>query len=43
MTYETLKTRWEKGRISESMLRVYVKKGIISAEEFEKITGKAYE
>lgn len=42
MTYETLKTRWEKGRISESMLRVYVKKGVISKEEFEEITGKSY-
>lgn len=42
MTYETLKTRWEKGRISESMLRVYVRKGVLTPEQFEEITGKAY-
>lgn len=42
MTFETLKTRWEKGRISESMLRVYVKKGVLTKDEFEEITGKAY-
>lgn len=42
MTYETVKTRWEKGRISEAMLRVYVRKGVITAEEFEEITGMPY-
>lgn len=34
---EKLAERWEQGRISEAMLRVYVKKGIISREEFEEI------
>lgn len=42
MTLNTLKTRWEKGRISEAMLRVYVRKGVITAEEFEEITGIGY-
>lgn len=42
MTKETLITRWENGRISEAMLRVYVKKGIITAEEFKEITGIEY-
>lgn len=37
---EKLTERWAQGRISEAMLRVYVKKGIISREEFEEITGK---
>ena len=40
MNKETLAERWEQGRISEAMLRVYVKKGVISKEEFEEICGK---
>lgn len=43
MTYETLKTRWNKGRISEAMLRVYVRKGVLTKKEFEEITGIPYE
>lgn len=39
---EKLTERWEQGRISEAMLRVYVKKGIISKEEFEEICGEKY-
>lgn len=42
MTVETLKKRWEQKRISEAMLRVYVRKGVITAEEFENITGIPY-
>ncbi len=42
MTKETLKQRWDSGRISESMLRVYVRKGVITSAEFEEITGKVY-
>lgn len=40
--YEKLKDRWEHDRISESMLRKYVKAGRITEEEFEEITGKPY-
>ena len=40
--FQTLKTRWEQGRISESMLRKYVEAGRITAEEFTEITGIAY-
>ena len=40
--FETLKERWEHGRISEGMLRKYVEAGRITAEEFTEITGKAY-
>ena len=29
---EKLAERWEQGRISEAMLRVYVRKGILSKE-----------
>ncbi|MGN0706538.1 MAG: XkdX family protein, partial [Faecalibacterium sp.] len=38
----TVKQRWQTGRISEAMLRVYVRKGILTAEDFEEITGKLY-
>lgn len=37
---EKLTERWEQGRISEAMLRVYVRKGILSKAEFEEICGK---
>lgn len=37
--FEILKRRWEQGRISETMLRNYVKVGRITAEEFTEITG----
>lgn len=39
---EKLTERWNQGRISEAMLRVYVRKGIITKSDFEEITGKAY-
>lgn len=41
--YTTLKTRYEQGRISVAMLRKYVLVGRITEEEFEEITGEAYE
>ena len=41
-TFETLKERWEQHRITETVLRLYVKKGIIIKEEFKEITGKDY-
>ena len=34
--------RWTQGRISEAMLRVYVRKGIITKADFEEICGKKY-
>lgn len=40
--FETLKIRWEQGRISEAMLKNYVKAGRITAEEYVMITGKQY-
>ena len=39
---EKLTERWVQGRISEAMLRVYVRKGILSKADFEEITGKKY-
>lgn len=37
MNYETLYERYQQGRISKSMLKIYVKKGIITQEEYESI------
>ena len=39
---EKLTERWTQGRISEAMLRVYVRKGIISKADFAEICGKMY-
>ena len=40
--YETLKKRWDQGRITEAMLRKYVQTGRITEEEFKEITGIDY-
>ena len=40
--FETLKARWEQGRISEALLRKYVEVGRITAGEFTEITGITY-
>lgn len=40
--YSTLKKRWDKGAISEAMLRKYVQVGSITAAEFTEITGIEY-
>ena len=42
MSYETLLERYENGRISKSMLKIYVKKGVITAQEYEEIVGEPY-
>lgn len=39
---ERLTERWTQGRISEAVLRVYVRKGIITKVDFEEICGKKY-
>lgn len=39
--YDTLEHRWKQGRISEAMLRLYVRKGCITQTEFDEIVGKA--
>ena len=39
---EKLAERWAQNRISEAMLRVYVRKGVITKAEFEEICGKSY-
>lgn len=40
--FERLKERYEQGRITIAMLRVYVRKGVITREEFAEITGEEY-
>ncbi len=40
--FEKLKERYEQGRITIAMLRVYVRKGVITREEFAEITGEEY-
>ena len=42
MNYETIKRNYEKGLWSKAMVKVAVKKGIITAEEYREITGEAY-
>lgn len=37
MNIETLKTRWTQGRISEAMLKIYVRKGVITEEKQKEI------
>lgn len=37
MTYEILLERYLEGRISKAMLAVYVKKGVITQEQYEEI------
>lgn len=37
MSFEILMERYQQGRISEAMLKIYVKKGIITQEQFDEI------
>lgn len=40
--FEKLKERYDQGRITKAMLRVYVKKGQISPEQYYEITKEQY-
>lgn len=40
--FEKLKERYEQGRITKAMLRVYVKKGQITSEQYYEITKEQY-
>ena len=37
MNIETLKERWAQGRISEAMLKIYARKGVVTNEQMEEI------
>lgn len=40
--YETLKERYDQGRITKQMLKIYVKKGIITRIQYHEITNEEY-
>ncbi len=42
MNYEMIKRNHEKGLWSKQMVKIAVKKGVISKEEYEKIANEAY-
>jgi hypothetical protein len=43
MNFEILLERYNNGRITKAMLKIYVKKGIITPAEYKEITGDDYE
>lgn len=42
MNYAMIKRNFDKGLWSEAMVRLAVRKGVISKEEFKEIVGKDY-
>ena len=42
MSYEMIKRNFERGLWTEQMVRVAVRKGVITKAQFEEIVGKAY-
>lgn len=42
MNYHTIKTNYERGLWTIAMVKMAVKKGVITKEQFEEITGKKY-
>lgn len=42
MDYDTVKNNYEKGLWPLSLVRMAVRKGIITKEEYKEITGKDY-
>ena len=42
MSYETIKKNFERGLWNVAMVRVAVRKGVITREQFKEITGKEY-
>ena len=42
MNYNTIKLNYERGLWSAAMVKMAVKKGVITAEQYTEITGKAY-
>lgn len=42
MTYEIIKRNYDKGLWSAAMVRVAVRKGVITKAQFKEITGKDY-
>ncbi len=42
MSYETVKMNYDRGLWSVAMVRVAVKKGVITRQQFEEITGEVF-
>lgn len=42
MSYELIKRNFQRGLWTEAMVRIAVKKGVITKEQFHEITGKQY-
>lgn len=42
MNYELIKKNYERGLWSRAMVKMAVRKGVISREQYEEITGEAY-
>lgn len=42
MNYETIKKNYERKLWSKAMVKVAVNKGVITAEEYQQITGEVY-
>lgn len=42
MTFGTIKRNYDRGLWNEAMVRMAVRKGVITAEQFKEITGKDY-
>ena len=42
MNYETIKKNFKRGLWTVAMVRVAVKKGVITREQFKEITGKDF-
>ena len=42
MNFKIIKSNYDKGLWSKSMVRMAVRKGVITAEQFTEITGEQY-
>ncbi len=42
MTFDMIKRNYDRGLWNEAMVRMAVRKGVITAEQFKEITGKDY-
>ena len=42
MNFETIKLRYEQGLWSKPMVKMAVRKGVITPEQYEEITGESY-
>lgn len=42
MTFDMIKRNYDRGLWNEAMVRMAVRKGVITVEQFKEITGKDY-